>query len=106
MFETIIGELDTILLNLKLGKTFESAIMEIFLAHEEEGGQIRKELDQFGGTGFWKEEPKSKPQPGKSSKGGVATTLKELVFNFFSPCAALTPCRSARASGRLTRMIL
>ncbi len=47
MFETIIGELDTILLNLKLGKTFESAIMEIFLAHEEEG-QIRKELDQFG----------------------------------------------------------
>ncbi len=47
MFETIIGELDTILLNLKLGKTFESTIMEIFLAHEEEE-QIRTELDRFG----------------------------------------------------------
>lgn len=47
MFETIIGELDTILLNLKLGKSFESAIMEIFLAHEEKE-QIRKELEHFG----------------------------------------------------------
>lgn len=47
MFESIIGELDTILLNLKLGKTFESAIMEIFLAHEEKE-EIRQKLALFG----------------------------------------------------------
>src|SRR5690554_4367479 len=47
MFESIIGELDTILLNLKLGKSFESTIMDIFLAHED-AKQIRQELARFG----------------------------------------------------------
>lgn len=47
MFETIIGELDTILLHLNLGKSFESEIMEIFLAHDEQE-KIREELDLFG----------------------------------------------------------
>ena len=47
MFETIIGELDTILLHLNLGRSFESAIMDIFLAHEEKG-EIREQLDRFG----------------------------------------------------------
>ncbi len=47
MFETIIGELDTILLHLNLGKSFESEIMEIFLAHEEKE-KIREKLDYFG----------------------------------------------------------
>ncbi len=47
MFETIIGELDAILLHLNLGKTFESEIMEIFLAHEEQE-KIRERLDHFG----------------------------------------------------------
>jgi len=47
MFETIIGELDAILLHLNLGKSFESEIMEIFLAHEEQE-KIRERLDQFG----------------------------------------------------------
>lgn len=46
MFESIIGELDTILLNLKLGKTFESEIMKIFLKHEQD--VLREKLDQFG----------------------------------------------------------
>lgn len=47
MFETIIGELDTILLHLNLGKSFESEIMEIFLAHDEQE-KIREKLDRFG----------------------------------------------------------
>ena len=47
MFETIIGELDTILLHLNLGRSFESAIMDIFLAHEEKR-EIREQLDRFG----------------------------------------------------------
>lgn len=47
MFETIIGELDTILLHLKLGKSFESEIMEIFLAHEKQE-HIREKMDHFG----------------------------------------------------------
>ena len=47
MFETIIGELDAILLHLNLGKSFESAIMDIFLAHEEKE-KIREQLDRFG----------------------------------------------------------
>lgn len=47
MFETIIGELDAILLHLNLGKSFESEIMEIFLAHEE-SERIREKLDHFG----------------------------------------------------------
>jgi len=47
MFETIIGELDAILLHLNLGKSFETEIMEIFLAHEEQG-KIREQLDRFG----------------------------------------------------------
>jgi len=47
MFETIIGELDTILLHLNLGKSFESEIMEIFLAHEEQE-KIREKIDRFG----------------------------------------------------------
>lgn len=47
MFESIIGELDAILLHLKLGKSFESEIMEIFLAHEEQE-QIRTKLDILG----------------------------------------------------------
>lgn len=46
MFESIIGELDTILLNLKLGKTFESEIMKIFLEHEQE--HVREKLEHFG----------------------------------------------------------
>lgn len=46
MFETIIGELDAILLHLKLGKTFESELMEIFLAHEQQD-EIRERLDDF-----------------------------------------------------------
>lgn len=46
MFESIIGELDAILLHLKLGKSFESEIMKIFLAHEQED-QIRERLDDF-----------------------------------------------------------
>lgn len=47
MFQSIIGELDTILLHLKMGKSFESEIMEIFLAHEERE-QIRAKLDLVG----------------------------------------------------------
>lgn len=47
MFETIIGELDAILLHLNLGKSFESEVMEIFLAHEEQE-KIREKLDHFG----------------------------------------------------------
>ncbi len=47
MFETIIGELDTILLHLNLGKSFESEIMEIFLAHEEQE-KVREKIDRFG----------------------------------------------------------
>jgi len=47
MFESIIGELDTILLHLNLGRSFESEIMEIFLAHEEQEA-IRARLDRFG----------------------------------------------------------
>lgn len=47
MFETIIGELDAILLHLKLGRSFESEIMEIFLAHEEKD-TIRAKFDDFG----------------------------------------------------------
>jgi SNF2 family DNA or RNA helicase len=47
MFESIIGELDTILLHLNLGKSFESEIMKIFLAHEEQE-KIREKLDHFG----------------------------------------------------------
>lgn len=46
MFESIIGELDAILLHLKLGKSFEREIMEIFLAHQEEE-KVRAKLDQF-----------------------------------------------------------
>lgn len=47
MFESIIGELDAILLHLKLGRSFESEIMEIFLAHQEQK-QIREKLDLLG----------------------------------------------------------
>ena len=47
MFESIIGELDAILLHLKLGKSFESEIMEIFLAHQKQG-EIREKLDLLG----------------------------------------------------------
>lgn len=47
MFESIIGELDTILLHLNLGKSFESEIMKIFLAHEEQE-TIRENIDRFG----------------------------------------------------------
>ncbi len=47
MFESIIGELDAILLHLNLGRSFESEIMEIFLAHEEQT-KIREKLDHFG----------------------------------------------------------
>lgn len=47
MFESIIGELDAILLHLKMGKSFESEIMEIFLAHEQ-GEQIRERFDKIG----------------------------------------------------------
>jgi SNF2 family DNA or RNA helicase len=47
MFESIIGELDAILLHLNLGKSFESELMKIFLAHEEQE-KIREKLDQFG----------------------------------------------------------
>src|SRR5690554_1885030 len=47
MFESIIGELDAILLHLKLGKSFEREIMEIFLAHEQDE-EIRAKLDVFG----------------------------------------------------------
>lgn len=47
MFESVIGELDTILLHLKLGTTFESEIMKIFLAYEKEEA-IQEKLDQFG----------------------------------------------------------
>jgi SNF2 family DNA or RNA helicase len=44
MFESIIGELDAILLHLNLGKSFESEIMKIFLEHEERE-QIQAQLD-------------------------------------------------------------
>lgn len=47
MFETIIGELDAILLHLNLGKSFESEIMKIFLAYEEQE-KIKERLDRFG----------------------------------------------------------
>lgn len=47
MFESIIGELDAILIHLKLGKSFESQIMDIFLAHQEQG-EIRTKLDHLG----------------------------------------------------------
>lgn len=47
MFESIIGELDAILLHLRLGRSFEAEIMKIFLAHEEREA-IREKLDQFG----------------------------------------------------------
>src|SRR5690554_7418998 len=47
MFESIIGELDAILLHLKLNKSFESTIMDIFLAHEEQE-QIRRRFDDLG----------------------------------------------------------
>ncbi|NLL48987.1 MAG: DEAD/DEAH box helicase [Firmicutes bacterium] len=47
MFESIIGELDTILLHLNLGKSFESEIMKIFLAHEEQE-TVRENIDRFG----------------------------------------------------------
>ena len=46
MFESIIGELDAILLHLNLGKSFESEIMKIFLAHEETE-KIQKDLDEL-----------------------------------------------------------
>jgi len=46
MFESIIGELDAILLHLNLGSSFESEIMKIFLEHEETE-QIRRQLDQL-----------------------------------------------------------
>lgn len=46
MFESIIGELDAILLHLKLGTSFESEIMDIFMAHEQED-KIKERLDQF-----------------------------------------------------------
>ncbi|NLJ79700.1 MAG: DEAD/DEAH box helicase [Firmicutes bacterium] len=47
MFESIIGELDAILLHLKLGRSFEAEIMKIFLAHEEKE-LIREKLASFG----------------------------------------------------------
>ncbi len=47
MFESVIGELDTILLHLKLGTTFESEIMKIFLASENKEA-IQEKLAQFG----------------------------------------------------------
>lgn len=47
MFEMIIGELDAILLHLKLNRSFESELMEIFLKHDQ-AESIRKELDLFG----------------------------------------------------------
>lgn len=47
MFESIIGELDAILMHLKMGKSFESQIMDIFLAHQDQKA-IRAKLDQIG----------------------------------------------------------
>src|SRR5690554_8091022 len=47
MFEMIIGELDAILLHLKLNRSFESELMEIFLKHDQ-AESIRKELGLFG----------------------------------------------------------
>jgi SNF2 family DNA or RNA helicase len=46
MFESIIGELDAILLHLNLGKSFESELMKIFLEHER-SDRIKESLDQI-----------------------------------------------------------
>lgn len=47
MFEQIIGELDAILLHLKLDGSFETEIMQIFLKHDEKD-LIQREMDKFG----------------------------------------------------------
>jgi len=47
MFQEIIGELDAILLHLKLDRSFESELMRIFLENDEKE-EIRRELDKFG----------------------------------------------------------
>lgn len=47
LFQEIIGELDAILIHLKLEKSFESELMRIFLEHDAKEA-IQKELDKFG----------------------------------------------------------
>lgn len=47
LFQEIIGELDAILIHLKLEKSFESELMRIFLEHDAKDA-IQKELDKFG----------------------------------------------------------
>ena len=46
MFEMVVGQLDTILTQLHLDKSFESHLIDIFIRSESEG-QLVKELDQL-----------------------------------------------------------
>ena len=46
LLESIIGELDAILLHINLGSYIESEIMKIFLEHDETE-QFRRQLDQL-----------------------------------------------------------
>ncbi|NLY29579.1 MAG: ATP-dependent helicase, partial [Firmicutes bacterium] len=46
MFEMVVGQLDTILTQLHLDKSFESHLIDIFI-HSESEGELVKELDQL-----------------------------------------------------------
>lgn len=47
MFKMVLGELDAILLHLKIDKSFEGQLMDIFLKYEEQE-QIRDQLEKLG----------------------------------------------------------
>ena len=47
MFEMVLGELESILISLKLDRSFEGLLTEIFLRNDDEK-EIQKKLDELG----------------------------------------------------------